>query len=260
MSLHLIRLQIDLPGLARAAADRGWTKGPVQSFDEGAALHHMLGESFGPGVLQPFRLLVPPRSQRGNLYAYADRSAEDLAETVSQVALPEARQALALDTLEGKAMPSSWEVGKRLGFDLRARPTVRLASAIVAGDGEAREKGFAKGAEVDAFLAQALRQSADVQDQGAATSRETVYASWLTARLSGSAEIEDVRLAKFRRTRAARTGRAQEGPDATLHGVLRIADPAKFAERLSRGIGRHRAYGYGMLLLRPTGAATLSQE
>ena len=41
--------------------------------------------------------------------------------------------------------------------------------------------------------------------------------------------------------------------DAVLRGVLSITNPRAFAELLARGIGRHRSYGYGMLLLRPPG-------
>ena len=40
-------------------------------------------------------------------------------------------------------------------------------------------------------------------------------------------------------------------PDATIHGTLRVSDPDRFAEALRRGVGRHRTYGYGMVLLRP---------
>ena len=38
-----------------------------------------------------------------------------------------------------------------------------------------------------------------------------------------------------------------------MSGALTITDGEKFAQLLARGIGRHRAYGYGMLLLRPPG-------
>jgi CRISPR system Cascade subunit CasE len=31
-----------------------------------------------------------------------------------------------------------------------------------------------------------------------------------------------------------------------------VADPAAFAQLLARGVGRHRAFGLGMLLLRPS--------
>lgn len=69
MTLHLVRLPVDLAALARAAGDRGWTRGRRTAFDEGAALHHLLGETCGPGVLQPFRLMVAPRARQGRLYA-----------------------------------------------------------------------------------------------------------------------------------------------------------------------------------------------
>jgi CRISPR system Cascade subunit CasE len=48
-----------------------------------------------------------------------------------------------------------------------------------------------------------------------------------------------------------RNGRRIEGPDAVVHGTLTITDPVAFAGLLARGVGRHRSYGYGMLLLRP---------
>ena len=41
-----------------------------------------------------------------------------------------------------------------------------------------------------------------------------------------------------------------------MRGVLTITDPDAFAQLLARGVGRHRSYGYGMLLLRPPGKPT----
>lgn len=61
----------------------------------------------------------------------------------------------------------------------------------------------------------------------------------------------------FQPTRAVRKmhKRYSEGPDAVLRGELVITDAAKFTELLASGIGRHKAYGYGMLLLRPASRA-----
>jgi CRISPR system Cascade subunit CasE len=50
---------------------------------------------------------------------------------------------------------------------------------------------------------------------------------------------------------AGRSLRHQEGPDASFEGVLTVAEPGAFALLLARGIGRHRAFGFGMVLLRP---------
>jgi len=44
------------------------------------------------------------------------------------------------------------------------------------------------------------------------------------------------------------------GPDAVFKGVLQIHDADAFNRLLRRGIGRHRAFGFGMLLLKPAGS------
>ncbi|MCY4060014.1 MAG: type I-E CRISPR-associated protein Cas6/Cse3/CasE [Gammaproteobacteria bacterium] len=36
-----------------------------------------------------------------------------------------------------------------------------------------------------------------------------------------------------------------------MHGVLVVRESDAFAQLVRRGVGRHRAYGYGMMLLRP---------
>ena len=71
--------------------------------------------------------------------------------------------------------------------------------------------------------------------------------------------MDDVHLAGFqrqqvvRRTQAVgsalRRGCVIDGPDALLKGHLRVRDSADFAKLLTRGVGRHRAFGFGMLLL-----------
>lgn len=144
-------------------------------------------------------------------------------------------------------MPASWRRGQRLGFDIRVRPVVRLAKPVPAHvDLHDRPQPERRaGAETDAFLARVLRA-------GGAMTREAVYVDWLADRLAPAARLDGARLTRFERSRAARSG-VTEGPDATLQGTLEIADPEAFAALLARGIGRHRAYGYGMLLLRAPG-------
>ena len=87
-------------------------------------------------------------------------------------------------------------------------------------------------------------------------SREDVYNDWLREQFQrrGGAQLEKkASLKSFQRTRVIRRrgSRPIEGPDAIMSGTLTITDGDEFAELLARGIGRHRAYGYGMLLLRP---------
>jgi CRISPR system Cascade subunit CasE len=52
--------------------------------------------------------------------------------------------------------------------------------------------------------------------------------------------------------RNARRGtRLMTMPEAEFEGTLEVLDGTAFHAVLARGIGRHRAFGYGMLLVRP---------
>ena len=250
--LHLIRVPITINVLARWASERGWLGGRrgVVTFDEGRALHHLVDEVFGPGTLRPFRLLVSPRRIVGSLYAYSAVDVGQLRSAARAYALPDHLAVLSPDRLEGKVMPCDWTKGQRLGFDLRARPVRRTRGDL----GTLKGRTIRRASEVDAFLLQALRQHSDSQGgmAGGQHTRETVYLDWLSRRLAPAAELEyGARLVSFQRTRVARGERSIEGPDATIHGTLTVTRPDAFKELLERGVGRHRAFGYGMLLLRP---------
>jgi CRISPR system Cascade subunit CasE len=240
MNLHLVELPLSLRALHLWAGARGL--GP----DEGTALHHLLGETFGNAALQPFRLMVAPRAQKGTLYAYATADADTLRGQAMASLIPAHASVVSLDQLRSLPRPAiAWKAGQRIGFDLRLRPVVRLASNLTDIDDSGEPVSLRKGAEVDAFLAAAFR--------GRPATREDVYLDWLAARLAPAAELDlaTSRLASFQRTFVQRNCRRIEGPDAVVHGTLTITDPAAFADLLARGVGRHRSYGYGMLLLRP---------
>lgn len=250
--LFLIRVPIAVNGLARWAGERGWIRRRHRDvgFDEGRALHHLVDEVFGPGALRPFRLLVAPRGARGSLYGYCENAGEDLQAAGRMHALPDHLSVLDIDRLEGKVMPTAWKAGQRIGFDLRVRPVRRLKNDL-----ETHKGTFRAGAELDAFCIEAFRRHPD-DDKGMvkdARPREAVYSDWLAERLAPVAELDRgaTRLAHFQRTRIARGHAGPEGPDATFHGALTVHDPVGFSNMLARGVGRHRAYGFGMLLLRP---------
>ena len=248
--LFLIRAPVHMGRLARCAGERGWLRyrGHDVEFDEGRALHHVVSEAFGPGELRPFRLLVAPGSMVGSLYGYSRSDAETLRRTCDVYALPEHLGILDIEQLVGKAMPASWKEGQRIGFDLRVRPVRRLSEDLGRGP-------FRKGSEVDAFLVMALRRFSDdpAGTAGSGRAREAAYLDWLAERLAVVAELDRqaTRVARFQRARVSRGKGSTEGPDATFHGVLSVKDPERFSAVLARGVGRHRAYGYGMLLLRP---------
>ncbi len=256
--LHLIRVPVETGKLARWAVERGWSRSKSTSYDEGRALHHLVTEIWGQGTLCCFRMLVPPRRQLGNLYAYSKTQAAALHDTACTHALPEHLEVVDVEKLAGKIMPSSWNEGQRLGFDLRVRPVRRLGSDL---DGPGAT--IRAGSEIDAFLLEALRKFPDSRDGMSKNgrSREEVYFDWLTDRLAPTATLDRTasRLVKFQRLRAARKKHDPEGPDATVHGILTVTNPTDFHALLARGLGRHKAYGYGMLLLRPPGLRMRNQ-
>ena len=258
MTTHLICAPVDMRGFNRWAADRGFVR--RGTFDEGFALHVLLSGTFGKAALKPFRLFSSDRQRTGTLYAYADRDSTSLRDTADTVATPDCLAALDVRRLLSKEMRTDYYPGQRLGFDIRLRPVRRLHREIADGHGLA----FPKGSEVDAFLAQVLHDATGpasdaARNERSSARREAIYLGWLDERLGDAAEIDTAhcRLAAFRRSRAIRgDGLGPEGPDATIHGVLTVRNPEQFANCVKNGVGRHKAYGFGMLLLRPPGAAS----
>ena len=248
--LHLVRIPLSVNSLGRWAGERGWVRGRALAFDEGRALHHLVDETFGPGTLRPFRLLVPPRSVEGNLYSYSDHGHEELVLAMRKFALPEHLAVLRPERLSSKLMPVEWSVGERLGFDVRVRPVRRLRTDLATPLGK-----FRSGAELDAYLWEAVRNHPTDRRGMAANSRSrvSVYLDWLDERLTSAATIDRAAtsVVRYQRTIVDRGDRALEGPDVTFHGVLTVTRPDTFTTMLAHGVGRHRAFGFGMLLLRP---------
>ena len=264
-AFKMARADIDMSAFHKWAGGRQLMRGGA--FDEGYAMHCLLKESFGEDAPKPFRIIAPRGGRKGVLYGYADADADELRELADIYADPLQKSILPADCVQSKAMPDNWRAGQRLGFEVIIRPVVRSrgVGAIIEGydsvhDAAARCPDYKRGArtvEIDAF-----QYKGSPLDRGAmresGRTREVVYSEWLNKRLSrcGGASLEGGKatLQSFRRTRAVRKlrGASSEGPSALMRGTLVVGDnPAAFAELLRRGVGRHRAYGYGMLLLRP---------
>ncbi len=211
--------------------------------DADHAMHCLLTESFGELAPRPFRLMMPRDQSRGVLYGYAQAEATALRNAAGTYADPSQLRILSADRIASKPMPSVWQAGNRLGFETRIRPIARRS----------RNADHRPGTEWDAFQLEAIRYPKGEMPR----SREAVYTDWLSEQFNrrGGAQLDRDRtkLVSFQRTRAVRRlhARHSEGPDAVMRGVLTIMNPDAFSHLLAHGIGRHRAYGYGMLLLRP---------
>lgn len=233
--------------------------------DEGRMLHHALSECFGKRTIQPFRLL---RGRNGSnlatLYGYCCCSDEELKSISAKVAPPEFHELFSPATLQSKAMPREWQMRQRLAFDLRVVPVRRLMRAAPPWPNlAARSKQYAKGAELDVFLVDAMRKwpSGIPQSVERAELRQELYLTWLAERLQPAAELvlEASRVARSRRITLLRGKSRQDRPEAIVHGELVVTDSQAFTDMVTRGVGRHAAYGFGMLLLRPPGIAIRSQ-
>lgn len=239
-SLYLLHTQPDPQRLAAWAARNRLLD---SQGDLGYALHALLHAAFGEHAPQPFRYLD---AEQG-LLAYTHLSPAELAQHAA-LAAPDVAAALGLGQthhhagMSARPFPTKWAAGHVLGFEVRVRPTIREGKT---------------GRERDAFLA-AVEKSV-----GSAVDRSEVYVQWLRALLvrQGGAEVVDASVSRYQRlgvTRKTQTGSADaaryshvvSGPDAVLTGQLRVTSSQAFTQLLSVGVGRHRAFGFGLLLLR----------
>lgn len=235
--LQMIRAEINVRHFQRWMGMRR-----LQDPDHG--MHCLLTECFGPGLApRPFRAIFPRGGTHGCLYGYGTVGAEALREATDLYADPLQSRIIPPHSIDSRAMPPEWSAGKRLGFEVRVRPIVRRTDKAKCRPGR----------EWDAFQLEAVQHPKGEMPR----SREDVYADWLGRQFEtrGGARVETANLVSFQRTRAVRRlrGGYTEGPDALMRGVLEITDGPAFAQLLAGGVGRHRAYGYGMLLLRPAG-------
>ena len=255
--LNMISVHIDRYKFNRWAGQRDLVKPRI--FDEGYALHVLLTGMFGREALHTFRLYGSEHSRNATLYAYTSLALNELKKMADTVATPDCIDVINPEKLLCKPMRSEFSSGQPLGFDIRVRPVCRLINEreLYAPQSK-RKKTLKRGAEIDVYWAHRLRHFPDGReneagsDKHGSNTRERVYSNWLAERLEGAARIDECRLDKFMRNRVFRgNGSGIEGPDAVLHGALMVDSPEAFAERIRKGIGRHKAYGYGMLLLRP---------
>jgi len=238
MTLHLIQIRLDGRGLYRWSGRNGI---PLDDGDLGYVVHAATRAAFGALGPQPFALRHAP-GQDPVLLGYGGHTAQELIEHCAVFAVPEVAALFPPETIASKPMPlDSIPAGRRLGFEVRICPIRRQ-------DAGTRDRAR----ETDAFL---VRSQAEPE---AALDREQVYRDWLAEQLArnGAARIEQGRMTAFRRLRVSRRGEkrrphSSEKPDATFVGELTVEDPSAFADLLARGVGRHRAFGFGMLLLRP---------
>jgi len=228
--LWMIQLAPDINRLTRWAALEKLLH-QVRQDDLGYAVHAALHAAFGTLAPQPWALMRDP-GRPAKLLAYTTQDPKALHGQAMSFAEPDVHVALGLADLAAKPMPAEFPLGRRLGFALRIRPTIRTD----------RDGNRNQSRERDAFLA-AITGTAP----GEGPARGEVYCAWVTARLALDSYQRSIVLRRDKERRL----RPIEGPEAGVSGILRVTDPAAFVKLLAHGVGRHAAFGFGMLLLRP---------
>ncbi|HHQ42762.1 MAG TPA: type I-E CRISPR-associated protein Cas6/Cse3/CasE [Chromatiales bacterium] len=237
-ALHMVELTFSRRALLAFLEENGLMEGPRGGDEDlGYGMHAWLMAAFGSLAPRPWRLF-----ERGNaplrVLAYGSCDAVALRERMRDFASPSALAVCPPGRVRSKPMPG-WIPGRRLGFEVLCCPVGRKA---------------ANGTEKDLFLLRADEAGHASLDRG------RIYGDWVTERMErgGACRIHDVELAGFRLVRQLRRtqGKARKParplrPWALLRGTLEVGDPTAFATLLSHGVGRHRAFGYGMVLLRP---------
>lgn len=251
-ALHLVKVPIVASALSALARSHGL---PLRHLDDGYLCHWVLRAAFGELAPSPFVLRGAGRVIDAWGYSVAERNA--LLDHAQSFGDPSVLPALGtLGALASRLMPV-FENGRRLGFVLRACPVARLARPV---------NGHRAGAEVDVFLARCFAVGPD-----AAVSREEVYREWLVSRLGRDTEtgcqVESVRVAGFTRERlvrrtqgADRRATRLERPDVTFDGDIVVTDGPRLLDYLRRGVGRHRAFGFGALIIVPPGTSYSPQR
>ncbi len=242
MTTRLIKVPVDWMAFSRFVAARHRRPGV---FDIGLAMHGLLTRLFGKRTLQPFHIISPARGKTGLLYGYTPEDARSL-RARERKAHAVCREAVRIGEMAIRVMPTTFPPGTRLAFQTRIRPVRRPARDLY---DPFSGQTLKDGCEIDAYQHAMIRHHGNGKRE---ITHARVYMEWLAERLDSAAHLveDECRLFHLARSRAWRgDGRGPEGPDATIKGTLVVDDTPMFADRLVRGIGRHRAYGYGMLLL-----------
>ena len=240
--LHLVSIAMDARAFDAFAISTG-----NDDDDRGYATHLALRQRFGSAGPQPFRLMAEDPS-RLHVLGYTSEP-QALLDMAALPATDPLLDAVFATPPRIKLMPETWTVGSRYAFEVKVRPIVRYGNRTLE---RRRAEGKHPARERDAFLA-AIEGLPDA----AGIVRSEVYTSWLTDRFKSIAPISSTEISTMRQVRTRRSPHGSgkhsmiDGYEAIFKGELTIASAEEFVTLLHRGVGRHSAFGYGMLLLRP---------
>ncbi|MHB1610960.1 MAG: type I-E CRISPR-associated protein Cas6/Cse3/CasE [Sulfobacillus sp.] len=240
MSLYMIDLRLSTPALLQFFHDRGFGQG-TQEDDMGYTLHTWLTAAFGGHAPKPWRLLSAT-ADTTRILGYSSVDADTLRQDLDLFAPPDVYQVLHPQAagILSRPMPTV-PSGTTLGFDTLICPVARQSRTGIEKDlwcfGDVSSPDRTRDAVYGAWLAERIHQTY------AAHVTTTALAQWRLVQHLRQTQPDPVTGQRFRHHSLR--------PYALMRGMLTVRDSDAFTALLAHGIGRHRAFGYGMLLLRP---------
>lgn len=227
MKTYMLRADIDRRNMSLWAAAEGHR-------DSDRALHCLLYHTFGEDHVPRAFFAQPDPDQpmeHAHLLAYTGMDENELRDLARSRQSPLSAGVMSPFTFRTKPLPEDWQPGTAVSFRVRIMPT---------------------------FRAKSTRSESDVHKRAdAAPTRQESYCNWLADLLEKKAGVEParqtLRVTRYNPRKVTRSRDSQPitVPDVTAAGTCVITDPEAWADALRWGIGRHKAYGYGMLLIRP---------
>lgn len=234
MSIHLVDLRLHMPSLVKFFHDQGFGQG-TRDEDLGYLVHTWLAAALGSHAPKPWRI-INAGSPFLRVLGYSAYDAETLQHDISTLAAPSVAAAVehSQDTLRSRPLPS-FAPGTSLGFEVLVCPVLRN-----------------HGVEQDIWLSQPYRSRAESYTQWVADKiHQTQAAQVQSTALVQWRLISQLRQGSINHPSGARERKHLRRPQALVRGVLTVQDGPAFEDLIRHGIGRHRAFGYGMILLRP---------
>lgn len=236
--LHMIEVRLEWLSFLRFLQTHGLDHEDGDE-DFGYGMHAWMMAAFGQTAPKPWRLLAdrrrPPR-----VLGYSRYDATVLRQHLREFADPATFAVCRETDLASRQMPD-WQHGRRLAFEVHCSPVGRKSDT---------------GVEKDVFLIQQEAMADTPLD------RASIYCQWVRERLERerAVAVTALNLMGFRLVRQLRQSHDAAGrrikrrlvrPQALFQGELVVENPEAFEALLAQGVGRHRAFGYGMVLLRP---------
>lgn len=236
MALAMIRMPVDVRAL------RIYATMTRTGDDDGCyALHHAMRKRWGDTAPQPFHAVLS--GPEPHVVGYMeDPSALQVVGNEPHL------RAVFPDGAQSRTITLPERAGETYSFRLRARPLIRYGKRIA--DMIEKETGRRPFPEMCAVQATRLRTGADVDPTD-------VCRAWLAKRLEGAASLATFSLLDYvaqpvlRSTHGPAGPRTFPGSTAVMTGTIVIEDATAFAALLAKGVGRHAAFGYGLMLIAP---------